>query len=100
MVSLYVYAFGGGLVSVIGSFIWFGVPWWYYLLLALAVIGEKQQILEKNALLCGLRTSVRDWFSNHKMRFSTFLKQSNPPQYRMYVREKELAKKNLSPLDP
>jgi hypothetical protein len=33
---------------------------------------------------------------NHTMRFSTFLKQWNPPQYRKYVREKELAKKNYS----
>ena len=31
---------------------------------------------------------------NFTMRFSTFLKQWNPPQYRKYVREKELAKKN------
>ena len=31
---------------------------------------------------------------NHTMRFSTFLKKWNPPQYRNYVREKELAKKN------
>ena len=31
---------------------------------------------------------------NHTMRFSTFLKQWNPPQYRKYVREKEMAKKN------
>jgi len=34
------------------------------------------------------------------MRFSTFLKKWSPPQNRMYVREKELAKKNFSPLDP
>ena len=34
---------------------------------------------------------------NHTMRFSTFLKKWNPPQYRMYVREKELAKKNYQP---
>ena len=33
---------------------------------------------------------------NHTMRFSTFLKQWNPPQYRNYVREKEKAKKNYS----
>jgi len=45
-------------------------------------------------------TSVRDWFSNQTMRFSAFLKQWNPPQYRKYVREKELAKKNFIPLDP
>ena len=31
---------------------------------------------------------------NHTMRFSTFLKKWNPPQYRKYVREKEMAKKN------
>ena len=31
---------------------------------------------------------------NHTMRFSTFLKKWNPPQYRKYVREKELAMKN------
>ena len=29
------------------------------------------------------------------MRFSTFLKQWNPPQYRKYVREKELSKEEL-----
>tara|TARA_B100001057_G_C22519705_1_gene821331 strand:- start:34 stop:138 length:105 start_codon:yes stop_codon:yes gene_type:complete len=34
------------------------------------------------------------------MRFSTFLKQWNSPQYRNYVREKEFAKKNFSSLDP
>ena len=34
------------------------------------------------------------------MRLSTFLKKWNPLKYRMYVREKEFAKKNLSPLDP
>jgi len=28
------------------------------------------------------------------MRLSAFLKKWNPPQYRNYVREKELAKKN------
>ena len=37
---------------------------------------------------------------NHTMRFSTFLKQWNPPQYRKYVREKELAKKNYQPRFP
>jgi hypothetical protein len=37
---------------------------------------------------------------NHTMRFSTFLKQWNPPQYRKYVREKELAKKNYQPKFP
>ena len=47
MVSLYVYAFGGGLVSVIGSFIWFGVPWWYYLLLVLAVVGAGYYVIKK-----------------------------------------------------
>ena len=31
---------------------------------------------------------------NHAMRFSTFLKKWNLPQYRKYVRERELAKKN------
>ncbi len=50
MVSLYVYAFGGGLVSVIGSFIWFGVPWWYYLLLALAVIGAGYYLIRKGCV--------------------------------------------------
>ena len=34
---------------------------------------------------------------NHTMRFSTFLKKWNPPQYRKYVREKELSKKNYQP---
>ena len=38
------------------------------------------------------------------MRFSTFLKKWNPPQYRKYVREKEMAKKNygigFNSLDP
>ena len=37
---------------------------------------------------------------NHTMRFSTFLKQWNPPQYRKYVREKEKAKKNYQPNFP
>jgi hypothetical protein len=31
------------------------------------------------------------------MRFSTFLKKWKPPQYRNYVREKEIAKKNYQP---
>jgi hypothetical protein len=34
------------------------------------------------------------------MRFSTFLKKWNPPQYRNYVREKELVKKNCQPRFP
>ena len=34
---------------------------------------------------------------DRNMRFSTFLKQWNPPQYRKFVREKELAKKNCQP---
>ena len=34
---------------------------------------------------------------NHTMSFSPFLKQWNPPQYRKYVREKEMAKKNYQP---
>ena len=34
---------------------------------------------------------------NHTMRFSTFLKQWNPPQYRKYVKEKELARQNYQP---
>ena len=63
------------------------------------MIGEKQQILAMNAPLNGLNND-RDWFCNHTMRFSTFLKKWNPLKYRMYVREKEFAKKNLSPLDP
>ena len=37
---------------------------------------------------------------NHTMRFSTFLKMWNPPQYRKYVREKEMAKKNYRPNFP
>ena len=37
---------------------------------------------------------------NHTMRFSTFLKKWNPPQYRKYVKEKELAKKNFQPNFP
>ena len=35
---------------------------------------------------------------NHTMRFSTFLKQWNPPQYRKYVKEKELARQNYQPM--
>ena len=31
---------------------------------------------------------------DHTMRFSTFLKYLNPPQYRKYLKEKELSKKN------
>ena len=43
----------------------------------------------------GLNGGVQGVHScNHTMRFSTFLKQWNPPQYRNYVREKEMAKKN------
>ena len=34
------------------------------------------------------------------MRFSTLLKQWNPPQYKKYVREKELAKKKYQPKFP
>ena len=34
---------------------------------------------------------------NYTMRFSSFLKKWNPPQYRKYVREKEIAKKNYQP---
>ena len=34
---------------------------------------------------------------NHTMKFSSFLKKWNPPQYRKYVREKEIAKKNYQP---
>ena len=34
---------------------------------------------------------------DRNMRFSTFLKQWNPPQCRKFVREKELAKKNYQP---
>jgi len=34
---------------------------------------------------------------DRNMRFSTFLKQWNQPQYRKFVREKELAKKNYQP---
>ena len=37
---------------------------------------------------------------NYTMRFSTFLKQWNPPQCRKYVREKELAKQNYQPNFP
>ena len=37
---------------------------------------------------------------NHTMRFSTFLKHWNPPQYKNYVREKELVKKNCQPRFP
>ena len=45
----------------------------------------------------GLNGGVQGVHScNYTMRFSTFLKQWNPPQYRKYVREKELAKKNYS----
>lgn len=34
---------------------------------------------------------------SHTMRFSTLLKKWNPPLYRKYVREKEMAKKNYQP---
>ena len=37
---------------------------------------------------------------NHTMRFSTFLKKLNLPQYRKYVREKEMAKKSYQPKFP
>tara|TARA_B100001063_G_C16412584_1_gene380235 strand:- start:1 stop:351 length:351 start_codon:yes stop_codon:yes gene_type:complete len=46
----------------------------------------------------GLNGGVQGVHScNHTMRFSTFLSKWNPPQYRKYVREKELAKKNYQP---
>ena len=49
----------------------------------------------------GLNGGVQGVHScNHTMRFSTFLKKWNPPQYRKYVREKELAKKNYQPKFP
>ena len=49
----------------------------------------------------GLNGGVQGVHScNHTMRFSTFLKRWNPPQYRNYVREKELAKKNYQPSFP
>ena len=35
---------------------------------------------------------------NHTMRFSAFLKKWNPPQYRKYVKEKELARQNYQPM--
>ena len=45
----------------------------------------------------GLNGGVqRVQFCAHEMRFSTFLKKWNPPQYRKYLREKELAKQNYS----
>lgn len=34
---------------------------------------------------------------SHTMRFSTLLKKWNPPLYRKYVREKEMAKQNYQP---
>ena len=49
----------------------------------------------------GLNGGVQGVHScNHAMRFSTFLKKWNPPQYRNYVREKELVKKNCQPRFP
>ena len=49
----------------------------------------------------GLNGGVQGVHScSHTMRFSTFLKRLNPSQYRNYVREKELAKKNYQPSFP
>ena len=49
----------------------------------------------------GLNGGVQGVHScNHTMRFSTFLKKWNPPQYRKYVREKEMAKQNYQPRFP
>ncbi|KZR89896.1 hypothetical protein MITS9508_00970 [Synechococcus sp. MIT S9508] len=46
----------------------------------------------------GLNGGVQGVHScNYTMRFSTFLKHWNPPQYRNYVGEKELGKKNNQP---
>ena len=64
----------------------------------LVLIGKKHHLfLELKMLLGGRCISVRDYSCNHTMRFSTFLKKWNPPQYRKYEREKELAKKNYQP---
>ena len=64
---------------------------------------------EKCASLCPVEGTFTYFFScnrglngglqgvqpcNHTMWFSTFLKKLNPPQYRNYVRVKELAKQN------
>ena len=47
----------------------------------------------------GLNGGVQGVLScNHTMRFSTFLKKWHPFLYKMYVREKELAKKNYQPM--
>ena len=47
----------------------------------------------------GLNGGVQGFQScNHTMRFSTFLKKWNPPQYRKYVKEKELARQNYQPM--
>ena len=49
----------------------------------------------------GLNGGVQGVHScDYTMRFSTFLKKWNPPQYRKYVREIELAKKNYQPKFP
>ena len=47
----------------------------------------------------GLNGGVQGMHScNHTMRFSTFLKKWNPPLYRKYVKEKELARQNYQPM--
>ena len=47
----------------------------------------------------GLNGGVQGVHScNHTMRFSTFLSKWNPPQYRKYVKEQELARQNYQPM--
>ena len=45
----------------------------------------------------GLNGGAGNQDCSHTMRFSTLLKKWNPPLYRKYVREKELAKQNYQP---
>ena len=45
----------------------------------------------------GLNGGAGNQDCSYTMRFSTLLKKWNPPLYRKYVREKEMAKKNYQP---
>ena len=58
------------------------------------VVGSFSYFFSCNRGLNGGRGNQQ---CSHTMRFSTLLKKWNPPLYRKYVREKEMAKKNYQP---
>lgn len=47
MISLYVYAIAGGLLSILGSLIWLGVAWWYYVLFVIALLVVGYYVVRK-----------------------------------------------------